>query len=417
MSSGSLCIPTSAEMFEWSENFDSQQFIFATYKVASCFSGKETALGMAMEQSAATVYIKDYVEPSMLEAWSIRIKNVKTLAEDFSSRQVAPYFLATEVYGGNKEPNIYLHEIELAIPINLVGGKPAQLLNIVVGELPRLGFLTAFSLADIEFPKGFGCGPSFGQAGIYQLLNKTSGPLLCRSMRPGLGLSTSVMAQLHRDVLTGGFHLVKDDELIYFSTNEDFRHHIINMMQARDDAIKATGERKLYIANLLCEPNELQTRWEMACELGVDAVLIAPFIQGLGTLQYLAKQGKLPILAHNAFGDILSRHTSWGISGKATCKILRELGADWFVTPGGFGTENNEAYSAEIIDVSTQENVSLKNMLPIMQGGKKPDELPQYRQAIGSDNFMLIVASWVDGHPEGLINGAKIFRQAVDNLA
>ena len=66
MSSGTLSIPAATELFEWSDNFNPQDFIFATYKVASSFSARETAFGMAMEQSSATVYIKNYVEPSMM---------------------------------------------------------------------------------------------------------------------------------------------------------------------------------------------------------------------------------------------------------------------------------------------------------------------------------------------------------------
>lgn len=415
MSSGFLTIPSSTTMFEWSEKFDPQQFIFATYKVSSSFSGMETALGMAMEQSAATVYIKNYVEPSMLESWAIRIHKVTTIDNQFSQHEVAPYFLATEVYGGNQTPQIYSHEIELAIPVCLVGGKPAQLINVVVGELPRLGFLTAFSLVDITFPDNFGCGPAFGQQGILQLLGKTKGPLLCRSMRPGLGLSTEVMAQLHRDVLIGGFHLVKDDELLYFPSNDDFRHHVSHMIAARDEAIAATGERKLYVANLLCEPDELEQRWSIACELGVDAVLIAPFIQSLGTLSYLAKQGKMPLLAHNTFGDLMSRHSAWGIDDVVMGKILRQLGADWFVTPGPFGAENNEQNSRAVIYAATGSDNNLRSMMPILQGGKRPEDLQLYKNAIGSENFMLIVASWVDGHPQGLIKGAEIFRTEVDN--
>jgi ribulose 1,5-bisphosphate carboxylase large subunit-like protein len=33
---------------------------------------------------------------------------------------------------------------------------------------------------------------------------------------------------------------------------------------------------------------------------------------------------------------------------------------------------------------------------------------------VGSDDYMLIVASWVDAHPDGLEAGARFFREAVD---
>ena len=52
--------------------------------------------------------------------------------------------------------------------------------------------------------------------------------------------------------------------------------------------------------------------------------------------------------------------------------------------------------------------------MPILQGGKTPEGLPNFREAIGSDDYMLIVASWVDGHADGLRAAARLFRDAVD---
>ena len=52
--------------------------------------------------------------------------------------------------------------------------------------------------------------------------------------------------------------------------------------------------------------------------------------------------------------------------------------------------------------------------MPILQGGKTPEGLPNFRAAIGSDDYMLIVASWVDGHEEGIRAASAIFRAAID---
>ena len=52
--------------------------------------------------------------------------------------------------------------------------------------------------------------------------------------------------------------------------------------------------------------------------------------------------------------------------------------------------------------------------MPILQGGKHPQGLPDYRASVGSDDYMLIVASWVDAYPDGLAAGARVFREAVD---
>ena len=40
--------------------------------------------------------------------------------------------------------------------------------------------------------------------------------------------------------------------------------------------------------------------------------------------------------------------------------------------------------------------------------------LADYRRASGSDDYMLIVASWVDSHADGLEQAARRFREAID---
>ncbi len=415
MSSGNLVPPNNPEAFMWSADQNPAEYIFATYWVTARCSGEEAALGMAMEQSAATLYIKGYVSSDMLESFTIRVRRADPIDADIIRATVPEYFLNTEVYGGTAQ-DAGSYEIELAVPASLLGHKPAQLLNVLVGELPRLGFLSSFKLADVRLPNGFGPGPSFGRPGILNLLDKTQGPLLCRSMRPGVGLETEVMARLNRDVLAAGFHLVKDDELIFFPDISSYRNHLQSMIQARNEAMQLSGERKLYLANLICEPDELMPRWELACELGVDGVLVAPFIQGLGVLPVLAKQQQLPLLAHNSFIDMFSRHGAWGIDDAVVCHLMRHLGADWFVTPGPFATPGMNVDASQcLMKAAVGDPGKLRPMMPNIQGGKHPEGLPCYREAVGDTDYMLIVAHWVDSHPRGFQAAARIFREALEN--
>jgi ribulose 1,5-bisphosphate carboxylase large subunit-like protein len=279
MSSGNMPHTRHPELFLWSEALDPVDYVVARYRVASLHDGDATAMAMAMEQSAATTHIAGHVEPSMLRDWTLRVRSVRSI-ESLGGSGLAPYHLATEVYadGGDAERH---WAVELAIPRRLISGKPAQLWNVVVGEIPRLGFLTRFQLSGLDLPADFGPGPGFGVAGIRRQFGCERGPLLCRSMRPAVGLDIPTMAGLNRAVLEGGFHLVKDDELQVFADEAAFRAHVQAMLAARDAARASTGQRKGYLANLICEPDELQARWEIACTLGVDAVLVAPGIQGL----------------------------------------------------------------------------------------------------------------------------------------
>lgn len=415
MSSGNLVRSTHPQLFHWSDDLDPSRYLFATFRVSAATDADAVAEGMAMEQSAATVYIRGYLEPASLRDATIRVRSVRPAAAR-SAGDLPAYALATEVYAGGAAAEAGW-DVELAFPLGLLEGRPAQVLNVIVGELPRLGFLKGFRLLDAVLPESFGPGPAFGAEGIKRLAGQARGPLLCRSMRPGVGLDTATQARLHRDVLTGGFHLVKDDELACFPDHAAFTAHLRAMVAARDAARDRTGERKLYVANLICEPQELEARWTAAAELGVDAALVAPFIQGLGLLPHLARRGQMPLLAHNTFGDLLGRHPAWGLADAVLCGWLRRFGADWAVTPGPFGSPSQaEAEAQAFLAAARGPLVGARPLMPILQGGKHPGDLAAYRAAMGSDDFMLIVASWVDGHPQGLQEGARIFREAVDGL-
>ena len=416
MSSGNLIIPANIQPFLWNDNLDPADHIIARYRVSATCSGENAALGMAMEQSASTLTIQGYVDAEMVKDWTIRIRSVVEVDDRANDAAVEPFFLNTEVYAVADKARSHCYEVELAVPVWLLGSKPVQLLNVLVGELPRLGFLTSFRLIGVKFPTAFGPGPAFGRQGILGLLGKDSGPLLCRAMRPGVGLDTPMMTTLNRDVLIGGFHLVKDDELIQFNDHAAFETHLRAMLSARDEAMDITGERKLYIANLFCEPWELEQRWDLATELGVDGVLVAPFIQGLGVLPHLARQGRMPIIAHNSFSDFLTRNRYWGIDDTVLCHWMRHLGGDWFVTPGTFAADNFDiAACRQLMEIAVGEDNGLKGMMPNIQGGKHPGGLPTYRAAVGDNDFMLIVANWVDSHPNGLKAAAREFRAALED--
>lgn len=416
MSSGNLTRPLHPELYAWSAELDPAAYLFATYRITAACGVEDAARGMAMEQSAATVSIPGFVSPGPLRDWTIRTRAIRASAAAVEGR-LPSYSLATEVYSrdGLEAAADATWEVELGFPLRLLEGRPSQLLNVLVGELPRLGFLTSFRLLAAELPHGFGPGPGFGAAGIRARLGDPRGPLLCRSMRPGVGLDDDTMARLNREVLVGGFHLVKDDELACFPDDAVFRAHLQAMLRARDEARDRSGETKLYIANLICEPWELEARWGMAQELGVDGVLVAPFIQGLGVLPRLARESAMPLLAHNTFSDLLTRHPGWGLADAAICGWLRRLGADWFVMPGPVSAPGSpELLAGEILARARGPVDGLKPLLPILQGGKHPEGLADYRAAMGGDQFMLIVASWVDGHPEGLAAAARRFRAAVE---
>jgi len=402
MSSALRLLVDHPELFRWDDALDRAAYVEACYTVGSHLDGEATAVAMAMEQSAAITAIRGYVAPdALMRESTVRVLSVQALDAPAAS-EVVPFDEPVQA-------DARLWRIVLAIPLRLLPAKPTQLLNGVVGDLPRYGFITRFRLDALEFPQqGFGPGPAFGVAGLRERWGVARGPLLCRPQRPAAGIDSDTMARLNHDALLGGCHLVKDCELQAFADDDVFAAHVRKMVAARAAAADRAGEAKGYIASLICEPEELAPRLQIACDAGVDGVMLAPMLQGLGALAWVAKQRRLPILAHGSCSELLTRHPGWGIAPALLNTIFERYGADIVIAPGAFGDDGRPG------EWPPHGATAAGRTLPLLQGGKQPDGLDAYRSAVGSDDYLLNVASWLDVHPAGMQAAAREFRAAID---
>ena len=144
MSSALRLLVDHPQLFQWDAALDPAAYIEARYTVASHLDGEATAVAMAMEQSAAITAIRGYVAPgdAMRES-TVRVRAVEAIESPAVSEVVA-YDVDDTVAA--------TWRITLAIPLRLLPAKPTQLLNGVVGDLPRYGFITRFRLDDLAFP-------------------------------------------------------------------------------------------------------------------------------------------------------------------------------------------------------------------------------------------------------------------------
>ena len=176
----------------------------------------------------------------------------------------------------------------------------------------------------------------------------------------------------------------------------------------------ATGERKLYFANVIDDPQRALDFSDHAARIGVAGLITAPTLQGLTIGVELARRTGLCIIAHNVGADLLTRAHRWGIKPSLWCKIQRWFGADLVFMPGNFGIPEMSDHDedASCIVACSQPISGVASCMPILAGGKRPERLQAYRKAVGSPDFMVIASTFVDDHPAGIAAGASEFRQA-----
>ena len=374
------------EFYRWSDDLNVADYIHATYEVSVRCGDEAAATAMAIAQSAGHGQASDGTDTAESASNCVRVVRVSELFDPtpvLLSKE--PPSVPDDCITGAALRNL---SIELAVPLRLLAGKPAQLFNIFLGAVSRIRQVAVFRLVSANLPADFGPGAGFGLAGMRQLAQQPSGPLLCRSITSADGSDMSSMVQRSFDALVGGIHIAKDHELAAFANFAEFKQHVRAMISARDAARAKTSGQKLYIANLICEPWELSQRWDLCCYLGVDGVFVAPWLQGWGTLSYLARQRKMPILAENTLGELfLAQNFGGSMDDSVLTHWLQVLGADFFFSNGQ--SASHKASTGLPTDQCRSPS-PLVGIVPVLRGENSPDNLVRCREMIGSDDFLLI---------------------------
>ncbi|MEZ4601213.1 MAG: RuBisCO large subunit C-terminal-like domain-containing protein [Syntrophotaleaceae bacterium] len=405
--------------FVWKDDLDRNSYIFVSYTVYTSHDAEAAAIGIAKEQSCSTTRFFSHPPIEGINAFTARVVNVSVKNENLEP-YIAPYYLNTPVYKSQTSREMIQElEITIAYPRAIFESGMTRIWNVVFGEIARLGYLTGFRCNDISFPEDLLArfpGPRFGVKGIREKLRVFDRPLFCRSMRPAVGLATKEMIAINRTVLTGGFDIVKDDELTYDTDCSEFLGRIRKMVDMKKSVEDATGEKKMYVANIIDDHSRSFRYAELAAKAGVDALLVSVHLQGMSIISEVSNISGLPVLSHNACGDILTRLPFWGVSDELMIKIQRMMGADFVVTPGEFSTPYiAHEKTRRVISACRNDEVPYRAVLPILQGGKVSSQLYDYFESVGSADFMLIVAAAVDNAPQGQFAGAKAFREAWEN--
>ena len=409
-----------SKSLSWQGHEDRNAYVFAHYLICTSAEPEAAALGIAREQSLCADAIAGVSMPPDLDQFKAKL--VAWERADDAPAIASPYTLNTPVYGAAAEqsPAVGTYRIVIAYPIVLFGSGMTRMWNIVFGEVHRLGYLLAARLERLELPESFAStfpGPRYGIEGLRNLLGVAERPIFCRSMRPASGVTTDQMLSMNDKVLRGGFDVIKDDELTYDNERSPFAERMRRMVDLKKRIEDETGERKLYFANAIDDLDASLRLAEMAAELGADGVLVSIHAQGLSIISEVARRTQLAILSHNTCGDALTRAAGWGAGDAVMALVQRAVGADLVVSPGPFATRYQDPGIAhEFLQACRGLPAGWRQSMPIIQGGKRPEHLADYIEHCESTDFMIIAATWVDEHPEGMETGARQFRDAWEAL-
>jgi ribulose-bisphosphate carboxylase large chain len=328
---------------------------------------------------------------------------------------VKPYVKKLAAYVFSIEENI----VKIAYPIELFeSGNMPNILSSVSGNVFGLRALKNLRLNDIHIPskivKSFK-GPKFGIAGIRKLLKVYDRPFVGTIIKPKLGLKTNDHARVAYEAWVGGCDIVKDDENLSSQKFNPFEGRVVKTLDSRDKAEEETGEKKVYMANITAETEEMLRRAEYVLDHGGEYVMVDILTCGFSTLQTLRERDfKLVIHAHRAGHAAFTKNPKHGISMQVIAKVARIIGVDQLHvgTVVGKMFETREEV-VENIEALKMDWDGLKPVLPVASGGLHPRLIPALIDFFGKD-FVIQAGGGIHGHKNGTAAGATAMRQAVD---
>jgi ribulose-bisphosphate carboxylase large chain len=234
-------------------------------------------------------------------------------------------------------------------------------------------------------------------------------------IKPKLGLKTADHVKVAYDAWAGGCDVVKDDENLSSQRFNPFQDRVVATLEMRDRAEEETGEKKVYMANVTSETEEMLKRAQFVRDHGGRYLMIDILTCGFSALQTVQEQDfGLVIHAHRAGHAAFTKNLKHGISMKVIAKVARIIGVDQLHvgTVVGKMSETREEVSENCEALKT-DMYGLKKVLPVASGGLYPGLVPSLMKFFGKD-FVIQAGGGIHGHSVGTVSGAKAMRQAVD---
>ncbi|HDH28535.1 MAG TPA: type III ribulose-bisphosphate carboxylase, partial [Euryarchaeota archaeon] len=308
--------------------------------------------------------------------------------------------------------------MKIAYPSGLFEpGNMANILSSVAGNVFGLKGIN-LRLNDIHFPPALAAsfkGPKYGITGVRKLLGVERRPLVGTIVKPKLGLNTKDHAQVAYDAWAGGCDIVKDDENLSSQKFNPFEDRIIQTLAMRDKAESETGEKKVYMANVTAETEEMIRRAEFVQESGGRYIMVDILTAGFSALQTIRNHDfNLVIHAHRAGHAAFTKNPVHGISMPVIAVVARLIGVDQLHVGTAVGKMTEGRREVEDnIHACKQKIGGIKDVFPVASGGLHPGHVPALVEFFGTD-LICQAGGGIHGHPGGTVKGAVAMRQAVD---
>ena len=371
------------------ENIDTDKYILVRYFLESRTTLRDAAWSLAIGQSVGN--------PNVRNRWE-----TDELFENHACMILADEKELLEKQSG---------EITIAFPlinIDLSTDGVSHLLCQIMGGQLDIDIVLKCHVQNIRFPsladRHFK-GPKFGIDGIRKFTSTYNKPLLGGIVKPKIGIDSSTLLEMVKEMVDGGVNFIKEDEIMSNPSFCKLEQRVPKIMNYLHD------KNVIYSVCVNSDSPYLLDRVRRVYEYGGNSIHVN-FWSGLGSYKAI-RDMNLPLFLHfQKSGDkiLTNRNHDFHIDWKVICDLAGLMGVD-FIHAGMWGgyMNDNEQDLKEVL--STLHN---RNVLPALSCGMHPGLISAINDKFGID-YMANVGGAIHGHPQGSRAGAKAMRQAIDN--
>jgi ribulose-bisphosphate carboxylase large chain len=383
----------------------------ATYLIETPHSLEYAAMVIAGEQSSGTFVSVPGETDELKERFGAQVLQIKPLG---SVRAPSlPGWKPPRPAGAESE--FRRGEIVVSFPLHNFGTSLPNLLATVAGNLYELQELSGIRLIDLELPPAFAeryPGPGFGVDGTRKLVQIYERPLIGTIVKPSIGLSTSDLQGVVRDLAIAGLDFIKDDELHADPPYAPLAERVPAVMAEIERVADQTGKKTMYAFNISGDVDHMLRAHDLVIKHGGTCVMISVNNVGIAALAHLRKHCALPIHGHrNNFGA-MSRHPFLGIGFTAYQKLFRLAGVD-HLHVGGLDSkfyQTDEEVAQSITDCLTPLFGDYRVMPAISSAQWAGSAVKTYAETRTIDVIHL-AGGGILGHPDGAAAGVSSMRQ------
>lgn len=253
---------------------------------------------------------------------------------------------------------------EIYYPLNIFDRTVTQFISVLFAEIPMVKAWGNVTFIDLELPnevyKWF-TGPKFGTKELKSRFHVRSWPLLLAIAKPSLGTSLKQLKSKITEILSSGFHAIKDDEMLGNASYSPLRGRI-----------RLAKKYRRYVPSLNLDNLEGYEQNLSHGEIGM--ALINASTIGFPMLNEIKKISKVPLCSHMAMQGTFTKD----FSARVFAKLHRLFGCDAYILPFGDAdyysiTKKEEK---EMVEEFTKD-LPIKKTLPIIVGGAAPNNIKE----------------------------------------